>query len=49
MGVRGKLSDDEIIKTVREDEKEDTLSRSEENGETFKRQKDQAKMDFNKL
>lgn len=43
--VCGKLSDDDIIKTIREDEKEETLSDSEENAETVKRPNDQAIMD----
>ena len=43
--ICGKLNNDEIIKTIQEDEKEETLSDSDETEETFKRPNDQAIMD----
>ena len=43
--ICGKLNDDEIMKTIREDEEEETLSDSDETEETFKHPNDQAIMD----
>ena len=43
--ICGKLNNNEIIKIIWEDEKEETLSDSDETEETFKRPNDQAIMD----